>query len=157
MKPHILRLTGVVTLTLFMGTLAVAHQGATGVVKERMDQMGGVAKAMKALGAMFKGEQPYDAEAARALSSTIAASSGSELSVLFPKHSMDPPTEARHEIWTDWDKFSSLADEMQASALALAKGAANPADGSAGPKPVDLFRELAGTCKACHQDFRIKK
>ena len=46
-------------------TALEAHKGATGVVKERMDQMGEIAKSMKAMGAMFKGATPYDAEAVR--------------------------------------------------------------------------------------------
>jgi len=146
-----------IVLTTCLASIALAHQGATGIVKERMDQMGGIAKAMKAMGAMFKGEATYDAEHVRILSSEIAASGGTELSVLFPEHSVQPPSEARHEIWTDWEKFAGIADEMQAAAVALANGAANPTDGSAGPKPADLFRDLAGTCKSCHQDFRIKK
>lgn len=139
------------------GTAALAHKGATGIVKERMDQMGGIAKAMKAMGAMFKGDVDYDAEQVRLLARDVAASGGTEMSVLFPKDSLQHPSEARPEIWSDWDTFSTRADEMQAAAVALANGAANPTDGSAGPKPADLFQDLAQTCKSCHQDFRIKK
>ena len=144
-------------LVLLGSTAALAHQGATGIVKERMDQMGGIAKAMKAMGAMFKGEATYDAEQVRTLATEIAASGGTNLSVLFPENSLKHPSEARPEIWNDWDQFTKLAEEMQATAVALANGAANPTDGSAGPKPADLFGDLAATCKSCHQDFRIKK
>lgn len=140
-----------------LASIALAHQGASGIVKERMDQMDGIAKSMKAMGAMFKGQTTYDAETVRSQAMVIAATGGKQLSVLFPEHSMQPPSEARHEIWTDWEKFLGLGDEMQAAAVALANGAANPPDGSAGPKPADLFRDLAQTCKSCHQDFRIKK
>lgn len=144
-------------LATCLASLAFAHQGATGIVKERMDQMGSIAKAMKGIGAMFKGAVDYDAEQVRALARDVAASGGTKMSVLFPKDSLQHPSEARPEIWTDWDTFSTRADEMQAAAVALANGAANPTDGSAGPKPSDLFQDLAQTCKSCHQDFRIKK
>ena len=157
MKNSVFHILVPAALAACLVSVAWAHQGATGIVKERMDQMGGIAKSMKAMGAMFKGETSYDAETVRALATDIAATGGKELSALFPEHSLRPPSEARHEIWTDWDKFLGQGDEMQAAALALANGAANPTDGSSGPKPADLFRDLAQTCKSCHQDFRIKK
>ena len=45
-------------------TLALAHEGATGVVKERMDLMETQKDAMKVIGEMAKGKTPFDAAAA---------------------------------------------------------------------------------------------
>ena len=140
-----------------LAVAALAHGGATGIVKERMDQMGDISKAMKTMAKMVKGEVTYDADAVRKLSLEISGMGGEALTKLFPKHSMDPPTEARMEIWEDWAEFERQAFAMQRAATALSVGAGNTGDRGDAGSPFQLFGELAGTCKACHDDFRIKK
>ena len=53
-------------------TTTVAHDGATGVVKERMDAMGHVAGTMKALSKMASGEIEFDGKAASLATEKIA-------------------------------------------------------------------------------------
>ena len=53
----------VAALSLSISAVAVAHTGATGVVKERIDRMMAIGDANKALRAMFAGEAPYNAAA----------------------------------------------------------------------------------------------
>ena len=150
-------ITGSVLLAGLLTTGVLAHKGATGVVKERMDQMGEIAKSMKAMGAMFKGAAPYDADTVAELSRKIAGFGGERLTAVFPEGSLRHPSEARPAVWSDWDRFTDLAAEMKAAADALAEGAGNERDTTAEKSPDALFRELAATCKSCHQDFRIKK
>ena len=135
---------------------ALAHSGATGIVKERMDLMGGVGKATKEIGKMLKGEAAYDSDRVAELARAIAASGGRKMTALFPEGSIMGPSEARPEIWTNWQRFSDIAGDLTATATALADGAANSRDGSKG-SPEALFGAMAKTCKGCHQDFRIKK
>ena len=116
------------------------HGGATGIVKERMDLMESMGDALKALAAMMKGEQPYDAEKVRSLALTIADKSGETMTELFPEASLDPPTEALPEIWSDWKRFTDLADQTSAYATALAAThvpapAPHPAGGTRLPAP----------------------
>lgn len=146
-----------VLLAGLLTTAVFAHKGATGVVKERMDQMGEIAKSMKAMGAMFKGAAPYDADTVAKLSRKIAGFGGERLTAVFPADSLQHPSEARPTVWSDWDRFSDLAEKMTVAANALAEGADNERDATAANSPDALFRELATTCKSCHQDFRIKK
>ena len=136
---------------------ALAHGGATGIVKERMDQMVAISKAMKAIGAMLKGAEPYDAGRVRSLATEIGQMGGSHLTELFPDGSLDKPTEALPEIWTDWSRFEQQAADMQRAALALADGADLPRSRTDPQSPDLLFRELGATCKGCHEDFRIEK
>ena len=153
------RTTVISALLLGVLTTAVlAHKGATGVVKERMDQMGTIAKSMKSMGAMFKGAEPYDAATVETLSRQIAGFGGDKLTAVFPEGSLDHPSEARPEVRSDWERFAELAGEMETAANDLAAGAANDRDDAGSPTSPDaLFRDLAATCKSCHQDFRIKK
>lgn len=142
---------------LLIAAAALAHGGATGIVKERMDQMGAVSKAMKAIGAMLKGAESYDAERVRTLANEIGEMGGERLVALFPENSLDPPTEARPEIWSDWERFERQANEMQDAARALAGAADGPRGDTSPASPDQMFRTLGGTCKACHESFRIKK
>ena len=43
-------------------TISIAHQGATGIVKERMDAMSDVSDRSKKIAKMFKGEKDLDRE-----------------------------------------------------------------------------------------------
>ncbi|GAB5373767.1 MAG: cytochrome c [Acuticoccus sp.] len=112
-------------LSLSISAVAVAHTGATGVVKERMDQMMAIGDANKALRAMFAGEAPYDAAAVAENAETIRAHSGEAIISLFPEGSLDGPTEAKPEIWEDWDEFANLANRLEHVAEGLARAAGN--------------------------------
>ncbi|WPZ37171.1 cytochrome c (plasmid) [Thalassobaculum sp. OXR-137] len=115
-------------------TTAIAHGGASGVVKERMDSMEALGDAMKELTAMMRGQQDYGAERVRSLAATIESHGGEALTRLFPKDSLDHPSEALPAIWSDWDRFSALSDQLSTYAQALAAAADNqrPAGGAQG-------------------------
>lgn len=159
---------------------AFAHGGATGVVKERMESMEALGDAMKELTAMMRGQRPYGAERVRALAGIIESHGGDALTELFPKGSLDHPSEAVPAIWSNLDRFSAIADRLSEYAAALAKAAGNdrPAAGAGGMMqgqgmmgtghgptaemlvrmpPDAVFLHLADTCSACHQDFRKKQ
>lgn len=161
---------------LSTAAIAFAHSGATGVVKERMDQMGMIAKSMKTIGEMMKGKTAYDASVVQAEASMIASHGGETLTKLFPEGSTKHPSEAVPEIWTDWERFEAIAMDLSRYATALSDGAGNDREATGGGlssggltssgsgdtdlasmSPDDLFLKVAGTCSACHKDFRQKK
>lgn len=143
-------------LTALGAGFALAHSGATGIVKERMDHMGHIGKATKAIGQMIHGKAEYDPEKVRLAARAIAKSGGKAMTAMFPENSIKGPSEARPEIWTNWDRFVAMALSLKTTAQALADGADNPMDGEEAA-PDKLFAAMAGTCKACHKEFRIKK
>lgn len=110
---------------------ALAHGGATGMVKERMDSMKAMGEAVKATSAMFKGETTYDADAVNAAAKTIKAHSGEALTKLFPKGSGHEPSEALPKIWTDWEQFEQLAKRLEILSDGLVLASSN-APGQAG-------------------------
>lgn len=110
--------------------LAVAHSGATGVVKERMDLMKAIGGAMKSLTEMMRSEKPYDAQRVRADAEIIVQHGGDAMTALFPEGSLEMPSEAKAEIWQDWDRFAALADRMTDFAEALGQAADNQRMGS---------------------------
>ena len=145
-----------VVVILALGLMAVgtlhAHSGATGIVKERMEVMKSVRADTKALAKMIKGEKVYDPDAVARLAARIGTHGGESMRGLFPEGSNTGVSEAKAEIWSDWERFLKIADDMAAAAQALSTAAHQ------GPDAVrPLLATLAGTCKACHDDFRERK
>jgi predicted CxxxxCH...CXXCH cytochrome family protein len=136
---------------LLTGTLAIAHEGVTGVIKERMDLMERQKDDMKLIGDMAKGKTPFDAakaaEAARDLSVT-----SKKIAELFPEGSLHEKSEALPAIWENWDRFTANAEDLDrvAAELATTLDAGNP-------DWTGSFQKVSDACKACHQDFRAKK
>lgn len=127
---------------------AFGHRNATGIVKQRMDAMTSAGDAMKALGAMIRGTRHDDAEHFKGYAGTIAGHGGDALTALFPEGSLDHPTRALPSIWSDWDRFVKLAQELEQTAGSLASAA--PGEREA------LFKRLRRSCSDCHRAFRAK-
>ena len=107
-------------------SLALAHGGATGIVKDRMDLMASVGKSMKTITEMFQGDKPFDPETVRIAAAFIGNHGGDQMTRLFPEGSIQGPSESLPAIWQDWEGFSKLADDLTKYAGALAKAADNP-------------------------------
>ena len=102
-----------------------AHGGATGIYKERMDAMMTMGNVVKSLAAMMRGEVEYDSSAVRDAATTFQAHSGQTMTTLFPEGTTEMPSEARPEIWQEWETFASLADQLHVYAEGLEKAADN--------------------------------
>lgn len=118
-----LLLGGVAALGL--ATAALAHAGATGVVKERMDAMKSMGDAIKAIKPMMSGEAEYDAATVRDAAQTIERLSGKTMTGKFPEGSTGHPSEAKPEIWSDWERFQALAEDLAVAARGLGLAADN--------------------------------
>ncbi|UWQ00235.1 c-type cytochrome [Aliiroseovarius crassostreae] len=119
--------TSVLTALIFTSTamVAYAHGGATGVVKERMDAMVTIGKAVKEVTPMMRGETEFDAAIVRSSAETIGKHSGTNFSDLFPEGTGGAPSEARDTVWTNWSEFSELSDRLRVYADGLARAADN--------------------------------
>lgn len=142
-----------VAIALAAVVQAGAHSGATGIVKERMEMMKAIGANLKVLGDMVKGVASFDPQTAKAAALTIAGH-GAAIPVQFPNGPVSPPSEASEKIWTDWERFAALANDMAASAGQFADKAGRASSIDA-LKPD--FGRIAATCKSCHEAFRIKK
>ena len=166
-----------------IATTVAAHKGATGVLLERMQAMLAMGKATKAVAPMMRGQIDYDADQTRAYAAVLQTHSGKAMLALFPDGLNAKPSVAKDNVWTDWEEFSDLANDlaMYAAALDLASenglGEAVPAvDSLMGGDTVDLmggaveveqtaqtlaslpvntlFAQSAQVCSACHSKFR---
>lgn len=127
-----------------------AHSGASGVVKHRMELMKSLGKSMKSLAAMFKGKTVYDPATVHKIAVRVQEHAD-KIPTMFPKGSNKHPSEAKATIWMNWSGFEESAGNLRSYAVALEQGSK---DQIASRK---TFKELAKSCKGCHQDFREKK
>lgn len=142
------RLNSALCLTL-LASAALAHSGATGVVKERMDMMKDLGATLKSLSVMSRSEiynQEFVETSARDMKLHAA-----HMADMFPVGSDAKPSEVRPEIWTDRAKFDALFVELSVAAEALA---ASAGDKAALPARVV---EISAVCRDCHDGFRVKK
>lgn len=148
---------GLLPLLLFvllamMSVQVLAHKGATGVVKERMDMMDEIGDNMKGMKAMVQRKQPYDAEKMAKHAESIRQVS-THIKKVFPEGSLKHPSEALPSIWKEWEKFSSVADKLTVESEKL-REIAKSQDQRAVMKQ---FAKVGKTCRRCHTDFRKKK
>ena len=150
------RLTLLLVLVGFLiAGQARAHQGASGIVKERMDAMSDIGRATKSVTAMANGKTPLDIEVVRANGRRIAAHAA-RVTHLFPDTAASRKgkhTEAKPSIWTEWDAFERLNATLQEQAKALADF---PKQGDRRTLKLRQ-RDLTATCRECHKRFRAKK
>lgn len=139
---------------IMSATLAVAHEDATGVVKERMDLMETQKDAMKVIGDMAKGKTKFDAAAATKAANEIHTTA-KKIPDLFPEGSGGEKnkSDALPAVWEKWDRFTGDADNLATAADALIKALGDSA--SEDWKPA--FQKVGEACKSCHEDFRAEK
>ena len=128
-------------------TLALAHSGATGIVKERMDMFKKNQNNLKAIKS-YIGSEDYE-------SIVKLADEIRDWAVKMPEHfpegSDEKPSEASPAIWTDFDGFKNAAMKNDAAAKHLI-AAAKAEDQKA---VVDGFKAVAASCKSCHQSYKL--
>lgn len=156
MMIHTIKHTMALTLMLLGLASAAsvsAHDGASGVVKTRMDAMADMADAMKAMAKVVKGKTAYAPQLFIDNGTTIVGHSAM-LVDLFPAGSKQGKSEAKQLIWQQWDDFVTLAQRTETAA----QGLVDMAQQGSELRPLKKqFAKLGGSCKACHQDYRQKK
>lgn len=125
-----------------------AHQGATGIVKQRMDNF---KHSQKQLKTVPQAVNKADYDAVRKTAEWLAEWAA-RMPEQFPEGSMNPPTEASPAIWQDFEDFTAKAEIFRQKSTALGI-AARSGDASA---VMSAFQEVAQSCSSCHKLYRIK-
>jgi len=129
-------------------SMALAHGGVQNpAVMARMDAMKGIGDGMKVLGSMVKGDITFDTATAQAALDRIKGHAA-QVPALFKAPETDPKSEALPAIWNSWVDFEDNARAMETAADVTITDPASltPTVGA-----------LAGSCKACHRDYRVKQ
>ena len=129
-----------------------AHMGAKGIVKERMQLMKSYAASMKAINVELRDMASVNYILINAEANKIAESSQTIME-LFPPGSGAGVSEASPKIWQKPEDFKKIIEDLKQAARTLAQST-----GTGAPKLViENFRALGGTCKNCHQKYRVMK
>ena len=135
---------------------AVLSAGAAFAEEERTDPnaiaraelMQTIGKNIGIIGDMAGGKTAFDA-AAEAAKAALVEATGKMEATFKEQGAADPASEAKPEIWANWDDFLKKAK------------AANDAAGALDVASVDTIKAgmgaLGGACKDCHTTYRIMK
>ncbi|MCA3449974.1 MAG: cytochrome c [Rhodobacter sp.] len=140
-----------VTRTILAGTLilagaAFAKEGVQDpAVKARMDLMGVIAANTKVLGEMAGGKVAFNAQAAATARANLTAAAAG-IPAKFEPQATDPVSDAKPDIWTNWDDFLTKSETLLVQAEALDTTSLESIQAGMGG--------IGGSCKACHSAYK---
>ncbi|MBL3705126.1 cytochrome c [Sulfitobacter sp. BDSS02] len=133
---------------ILAGTAAFAHSGVQNPdVMNRMMGMSALAKQMKLIGGMAKGEAEFDAAAVNSALGKMSEEA-SYIPSLFETQADDPKSEALPVIWEKFDTFSEHAEKLETLTAGLAGTVETEADLRS------AVQQVGKACGACHSTFR---
>ena len=142
------RFCGAVIALVVLTSVGAAQN--TDVIAARQTVYKGFGSATKPIGAMLKGDTPFDEAVVKTALTTYAEGTG-KLANLFPDDSKTGhDTEALPAIWsskTDFDgRLTKLGADSQAALTAITDKASFTA----------TMPKIIGQCGACHKEYRAK-
>ena len=151
MKKTIIGLTALVTTSLSLGLWAHethADGKMEQAIEYRQAVMNVVGWNFKHMAGMVKGKVPFDEKAFAAHAAELQQVSKFNFLSGFPEDSDDSEeTDAKPDIWMDWEDFQSKYKDFQSAASQLAA-----ASGQEAMKK--QFGATGKTCKACHKAYK---
>ena len=146
-----------VTIGLALGATVAQAQGLApakpeDALKYRKAAMTLIGAHFGALGAMARGDRPFDAAVATANAQVMEMASKLPFEAMFVAGTHDNAnTTAKGNIVTDKDKFLAGAKRMQDEVVKLVAAAKTDQAGLR-----TQFGAVGQTCKACHTDYRTQ-
>jgi cytochrome c556 len=101
------------------------------------------------LGDMAGGKAAYDAAGAEGAKAAIVEAAGKIEATFKDQGAADPASEAKPDIWANWDDFLADAKKLGDAAGAMDVASAETIGAGMGA--------LGGACKDCHTEFRVMK
>ena len=122
------------------------------VIRYRQSAMAMIGWNFSPLGAMVKGKTPFDAKEFSRRADRLEFL-GPQLLEGFSKGSdVGAETDAKPEIWTDFDDFQALLNDYVNESRKLAEVARNGSEADM----KEEFKKTAESCKACHDKYRAE-
>jgi cytochrome c556 len=115
----------------------------------RSELMKTVGKNTGILGDMAGGKATYDAAAAEGAKAALIDAAAKIEATFMDQGAADPASEAKPEIWANWDDFLADAKALGDAAAAMDVASAETIGAGMGA--------LGGACKDCHTEFRVMK
>jgi cytochrome c556 len=102
------------------------------------------------MGSMVKGETPFDAPAFMGYAADLATASALSVMQGFPEDSVNDESDAKEEIWLNWEDFETKYKALKEAAAKLSETAAGGDEAAMRAQ----YKETAGACKACHKEYK---
>lgn len=128
------------------GPFAMEIKARQGIMAYRAVQLG-------TLGAMAKGEVPYEAAAAQKAADNLMAALTIDASMLFPPGSDNAANPASRTLAALWAEGSGIGDK--AKAMGDAATALQAAAGTGLDAMTAALDPVGAACTACHKAFRV--
>ncbi|QWD90330.1 cytochrome c [Polynucleobacter sp. MWH-Braz-FAM2G] len=145
----ILSISTASVLTISAGVALAQFQKPEDAIKYRQSAFTVMANSFGKIGAVVKGEAPYNKDEVAKNAAIVAMMS------TLPWQAFGPGTEggkAQSDVWSDNAKFKAASEKMQLAVADLNK-AAQSGDLESIKKS---FGAAGATCKGCHDDFKKK-
>lgn len=136
--------------TLLTAEAAPAQPSANDAVEFRQAVMNVYAWNVNRMRDMVRGDVPFDTAAFQVYAADLAAAVNLDVVKGFPEESITDESDARDEIWLNWDGFLAARDSMKDAAGKLAEAAASGDEVAM----KEQFGAVGRACKVCHDDFR---
>lgn len=146
---HVILASTTAVLSISAGTALAQFQKPEDAIKYRQSAFTVMANSFGKIGAVVKGEAPYNKDDVAKNAAVVATLSS------LPWQAFGPGTEggkAQPEVWSDNAKFKAASEKMQLAVADLNKSAQS-GDLESIKK---AFGTAGATCKGCHDDFKKK-
>jgi cytochrome c556 len=140
-----------IAVTLVAGA-AAAQAKPEDVIKYRQSVYKVMAWNFAPMGAMVKGEKPYDKEVFARHATIVSQMSPLAMEGFAAGSDKGADTKAKPEVWSKSAEFKEKMDKM----IAETKKLATVASSGTFDEIKKQFGATGGACKACHDDFRNK-
>ena len=101
------------------------------------------------LGNMASGKEPHDAAKAETAKAALIEAAASIEATFAQQGAADPVSEAKPEIWSNWEDFLVKAKALGDAAAAVDVASAETIGAGMGA--------IGGACKDCHTTYRVQK
>ena len=142
---------GLVAACLALAVTGAQAQGDEAYLQHRQKVMQSIGGHMGAIGGILKNKLPYQgtiAVHAQALQMTSTV-----LDDAFKKEITEGKTDAKPDIWRDWEKFTAAAKKLGTESGKLAKVAQGGDMAAIGAQ----VKAVGKACGGCHKSFRKPK
>jgi cytochrome c556 len=135
---------------LLVPVAATADSELEKTVEYRQGVMNILSWNSKAIGAMLKGENAYDADSVKRHAADINRTAMLDIKAGFPEDSEHEDSAALADIWMDFATFEEKLTEFQNAAANLDKTAQSGDQAAVGA----AMKDLGASCKGCHKKFK---
>ena len=143
---------GLVGALLLYG--AGGESATAGELERALDYRQGVMNVfnwnMKSMSDMMKGKKPFDSAVFARRADDLAKAASLDLLAGFPPDSDQGETDARPDIWFDFEDFSQKLVDLREASQALSKAVASGDKAAIG----DALGKTGKRCKACHENYK---